>query len=67
MNDDAMAGLSIFGVILVYLLPALVAGFREHRNASAITVLCILLGWSGVGWIVALVWSFTDGRAADAR
>jgi len=33
---------------------------RGHRNAVAITAVNILLGWTFVGWVVALVWSLTD-------
>ncbi|MDZ4687625.1 MAG: superinfection immunity protein [Planctomycetaceae bacterium] len=43
--------------LLLYLLPAIVAGARGHQDALAITALTILLGWSLIGWAVALVWS----------
>ena len=41
-----------------YFLPTII-GFRK-RNAGAIFVLNLLLGWTIVGWIVALVWALTQ-------
>lgn len=40
-----------------YFLPSLVAGMRDHRNRSAICLVNVLLGWTFVGWVVALVWA----------
>lgn len=46
--------------LVIYMTPGLVASYRKHRNANAIAVLNLFLGWTFVGWVVALVWSFTD-------
>jgi hypothetical protein len=47
------------GVAGVYVLPALVAYARGHRNAFPILVLNLLLGWTFIGWGFALIWSLT--------
>ncbi len=47
-------------VILIYMFPTINANGRHHRNTAAITVLNVFLGWTFVGWVVALVWSYTD-------
>lgn len=47
----------IIGTI-VYFLPTAVAWATKNHNLAAIAVLNILLGWSFVGWVVALVWAF---------
>lgn len=49
--------------LALYLLPGMIASSRQHKNATAIWVLNILLGWSMLGWIAALVWSFTNPGA----
>ncbi|MFS7512166.1 superinfection immunity protein [Klebsiella pneumoniae] len=49
----------IFAMI-IYVLPGVIASSREHKNSTAIWVLNIVLGWSFLGWIAALVWSFTN-------
>jgi Superinfection immunity protein len=43
-----------------YILPAYVAAKRRHANTLAITVLCLLLGWTFIGWVAAMVWACTD-------
>ena len=45
--------------LLFYLLPGVIAVLRGHHNAFAILLLNVLLGWTFVGWAVALVWAFT--------
>jgi hypothetical protein len=46
-------------VTLGYMLPWAVAATRGKSNAGAIGWLNLLLGWTGVGWIVALVMACT--------
>jgi len=41
--------------LAVYLLPAFIG--RRKPNARAIARLNLLLGWTVVGWIVALSWA----------
>lgn len=61
--SPAMLGIG-FVLLLVYFLPALVASGRHHHNAGAIVVLNLFLGWTFLGWVVALVWAST---AVDRR
>jgi hypothetical protein len=51
--------LAVYVLIFFYLLPAIVAAVRRHHNENAIFILNVLLGWTFVGWVVALVWSAT--------
>jgi hypothetical protein len=49
----------IFGLgFVMYFLPSIVAFARNKRDTTAILLLNIFLGWSVIGWIVALVWAF---------
>ncbi len=43
----------------IYIIPALVASLRDHHNRNAIIALNLLLGWTALGWIAALVWALT--------
>lgn len=53
-------GFAIIAVIAaVYLLPTVISAIREKKNTGAIFVLNLLLGWTLLGWIGALVWSLT--------
>jgi len=55
-----VATLLLAAAPLVYFLPALVAEQRCHRNAMVITVTNLFLGWTFLGWVVALVWACTS-------
>jgi hypothetical protein len=46
-------------LLALYLLPTLVADSRHHKNVWAIGALNLLLGWTFLGWILALVWALT--------
>ena len=46
------AGFLIVGAI--YLAPSLIAYKRAHHQLGAIAVINVLLGWTVVGWVVAL-------------
>lgn len=45
------------GGLLVYFIPSIVAAVRMHDNWIAICALNFILGWTGIGWISALVWA----------
>lgn len=51
--------LLLAALVVVGFLPSLIAFARRHHNRYAILVLNTLLGWTLVGWAVALVWSLT--------
>ncbi len=54
-------------VTLGYLLPTTVAGIRNHKNGAGIFLLNLLLGWTILGWIAALVWSVSSQDAAPQQ
>lgn len=43
--------------LLWYFLPSIIALARSKRDTLAIFLLNFFLGWSVIGWIVALVWA----------
>ncbi|MBB6146433.1 type II secretory pathway component PulF [Silvibacterium bohemicum] len=47
-------------MLAVYCLPTIVAVYRHHHNRMPIILVNLLLGWSAIGWIVALIWSLTS-------
>ena len=48
--------------IVLYLLPTIVALLREKYDKVSIFLLNFFLGWSLIGWIVALVWACKHDR-----
>lgn len=61
--------MSLFFIILfcLYFVPSIVAWTRGHNNRVAITALNVLLGWSVIGWIVAMVWSLMASQNSSQR
>lgn len=60
---EFFAGLSFIVLIfcfVFYFLPSIIAMYRGKSNTFAIILLNVFLGWTFVGWIVALVWSVTN-------
>ena len=47
-------------IAVAYFLPSIIANNRNHKNINSIMVLNILTGWTTIGWLIALIWSFTD-------
>jgi hypothetical protein len=58
--------MEIVVLIVVYFVPAVIAGMRNHQNGGAIFALNLLLGWTLIGWVAALVWSLTASAAPVA-
>lgn len=48
--------------LILGFLPTIIALLRGHDNTFAIFLTNLLLGWTGIGWIIALIWSFTAIR-----
>jgi hypothetical protein len=44
-------------VLVVYPLPIALAAWRKHNAALDIVITNLWLGWTIVGWFVALVWA----------
>ena len=53
-----LIGIAAFGLaFMLYFLPAIVAIRSNHPQRGAIFVLNLLGGFSGILWIVAMVWA----------
>jgi ABC-type sugar transport system permease subunit len=45
---------------LFYFLPFAIAFNKRRANTGAIFALNLFLGWSLIGWVVALVWALKE-------
>ncbi len=66
MNGDGQSAMA-FGVTVValYFLPTICAALRRHPSGGGIFALNLFLGWSGLGWLGALVWSLSSTKIAN--
>jgi len=47
------------GFLILYFLPIVVAGIRGHKSYGSVVVVNIFLGWTVIGWVVALAMAFS--------
>ena len=65
---DGLIVLIVFSVaLLLYFLPTIVAARRNHHNVGAIGLLNLFLGWTFIGWVLALIWSVTNPPPGGKR
>ena len=58
MNILSVFFFPFFGFgFLMYFLPTILAFARNKRDTAAILLLNLFLGWTMIGWVVALVWA----------
>jgi hypothetical protein len=68
-NSAAAAALAflVLDLLGLYLAPIIVAHQRKHANATPITLLSLLTGWTVLGWLVCIVWAFTDNTTDNMK
>ena len=54
----------IFSVLL-YFLPTIIA--RDKADATAISLVNLLFGWTIIGWFIALIWACSAERYIPVR
>ena len=58
LSIDSVAPVYLtLAAVPLYFFPTVIAGMRKHRELFAIFVLNAFLGWTYVGWVLALVWA----------
>jgi len=62
LGTTARVILGIIFLVTLYMIPTGIAVLRNHRNTGSIFLLDLLLGWTFIGWVVALVWSFSSQK-----
>lgn len=59
--------LAVACFVVIYLIPTIVAISRKHLQKVPIILINILLGWSFIGWVVALVWACTKSKPKEVH
>lgn len=65
-TGDAQGAAIVAAALLAYLLPVLVAWGRRRRNPGQVVVVNLLLGWTVIGWVVALVMALGERERPSA-
>jgi hypothetical protein len=62
---------AILGLVIIvacaaiYFLPTIIAVRKKKANTSAITLVNLFLGWTLVGWFIALLWAVSNQIVDD--
>ena len=68
MNDDSGGAVYLLILVGIYFFPGIVAEVRRHRQRLTIGMSNLLLGWTVLGWIFALIWACSsDVEGSDGR
>lgn len=60
--STAVAFLITVLCVLVYFTPSIIAAVRHVHNFGTIIIVNVFLGWTIVGWIIALAMSFSTTK-----
>lgn len=52
--------LMLLVLLFIYFIPAIVACNSKHRNMEGVVILNLFLGWTFIGWVVALIWAVSN-------
>ena len=52
-------------ILALYFTPTIIAVKRNHLQKTAIILINVLLGWSFIGWVIALIWSVTKEKVQE--
>lgn len=63
MNPSELVFIFLIALAMFH-LPLVIAFRRRHPQRFAIAALNLLLGFTGIGWCLALIWSLTVVRTA---
>ena len=53
----------VIGIMLAYFTPYFVAKARDCKALNGIIVINLFLGWTFVGWVVALAWAASGEKS----
>ena len=52
--------LSILLGLAIYFIPTIIAFIRGHASKWGIMLVNLILGFTGIGWLFALIWSVSN-------
>lgn len=64
--DEILALIIWLCLIVAYWAPTAIAAIRSHPQVAAIAIVNFFLGWTFIGWVVALAWSLMATKEVRA-
>jgi hypothetical protein len=66
VGGGLIVGLILLMLVGPYWVPTFVAFSRKHPSRGGVFALNFFLGWTFIGWVIALVWALSDNKAGQA-
>ncbi len=65
----SLVGMILLGLALVlaYFVPAFIASTRDVKQKLGVILLNVFLGWTGLGWLAALIWAAVGETWTEAK
>lgn len=60
MFEIAAGFLGVTSILIIYFIPALAA--KGKNRSEGIFALNFFLGWTFIGWVIALVWALSEQK-----
>jgi ABC-type transport system involved in cytochrome c biogenesis permease component len=58
---------AIIFLITIFFIPTSVVLFRDSSKKWGVFWVNLLVGWTGIGWIIALIWSFMSESETEKK
>ena len=55
--------MELFVLGALYILPLVIAIWRDSKRIGGVLVVNLFLGWTLIGWVVALAWAAGSDKA----
>ena len=65
MLDPIVVVFQVAAYISLYLLPTIIVATKLHNEKTPVMLLNILLGWTLIGWVAALVMALSNERTSE--
>ena len=54
------------GFLVMYFIPTIIAVLRRAKGDCGVLVINLFLGWTMIGWVVALAWAVSSEKRQKA-
>ena len=61
-SNSGLIFMAVLPLIAIYFIPTIIGFSRKKDNKVPILMLNLFLGWSLIGWVVALVWATSKDK-----
>ena len=67
-EDPSLTGvIAVIVLFSCYFMPAIIALLRDKCGAGGVALVNFFLGWTVIGWLLALVWAFSGKTRSEKR